>query len=101
MGWREFFWYEQARGGCSRRCDRRRDGAARLGEPRFYLTGYQPDAGGGWIGVQQGRGRNETRVYDENPLSFHASNMRTLGFRGTGSSQPWEARSCSPLPYYP
>lgn len=56
--------------------------AARHGEPGFYRTGYHSDAGGGWIGVQQGHGRDETRVYDREPIVVSREQYEDTRFSG-------------------
>lgn len=42
--------------------------SARVAARDFFVTGFQRDAGNGWLGAERGHGAEETRVYDREPI---------------------------------
>src|ERR1700693_2068998 len=54
--------------------------SAMRGVDGFYPSGFHPDAGRHWMGVQQGHGRDETRLYDREPIIVSSVRYPTKQF---------------------
>jgi hypothetical protein len=55
-------------------------GNARAREPRFYQNGFAADVGAYWMGVTAGHDRDETRIYDREPVIATARSYPDDGF---------------------